>query len=53
MISVFSLNIRRYTWIWNYIGGGVGSYFEDKLSKSLFIKIKTGKTDFKIIGNSA
>jgi len=50
----------------NNIGGGVGcwvrdiyehetidkiSYFEDKLFESLFIKIKTGKKNFKIIGN--
>ena len=50
----------------NNIGGGVGcwvrdiyehetidkiSYFEDKLFESLCIKIKTGKKDFKIIGN--
>ena len=50
----------------NNIGRGVGcwvrdiyehetidqiSYFEDKLFESLFIKIKTGKKDFKIIGN--
>ena len=50
----------------NNIGGGVGcwvrdiyesetidkiSYFEDKIFESLFLKIKTGKNEFKIVGN--